>query len=82
MCGACGTVSEKASELPEPGATARSQSFFDAFSLASPGRSRRRWRRTCATAASCRSSVAKLDRDAFLVARRVAAPDAHVEPCR
>ena len=33
MCGACGTVSEKASDLPEPGATARSQSFFDAFSF-------------------------------------------------
>ena len=33
MFGACGTVSEKASELPEPVALARSQSFFVAFSL-------------------------------------------------
>ena len=33
MCGSCGTVSEKASDLPEPGATARSQSCFVALSL-------------------------------------------------
>ena len=33
MFGACGTVSEKASDLPEPGATARSRSRLVAFSL-------------------------------------------------
>src|SRR5262249_19533931 len=33
MCGARGRVSEKARDFPEPGATARSQSFFVAFSF-------------------------------------------------
>jgi hypothetical protein len=32
MWGACGTVREKASDLPDPGANALSESFFDAFS--------------------------------------------------
>jgi hypothetical protein len=31
MFGACGTVSEKGSELPEPEATARNQSRFAPF---------------------------------------------------
>jgi hypothetical protein len=33
MDGACGTVREKASDSPEPGAVARSQSFRDAVKL-------------------------------------------------
>ncbi len=77
MCGSCGTVSEKGSDFPEPGATARSQSVFVALSP------QRRPEDAVAVGADVGDrppasalAVAKLDRDAHLVARRVATPDA------
>ena len=77
MFGACGTVSEKASELPEPVAVARSQSFFVAFSFRVALKMPYRFDRTSATVRHapllpCRRWIGH----DLLVARRDAAPDA------
>ena len=76
MCGLRGTESEKTSDLPEPGATARSESCFVALNLSVALKIPLLFATTYATVRRG-LAVAKLDRDALLVARRVQAPDAH-----